>query len=100
MGRQFIRDFLRNGDGAVAASYALALTGLVAVIGVGFDYAQLGTLDTELQNAADQAALAAATQLDGTSTAITRATTAASSLVVNRSLMANDGGAASSPSAV
>ena len=93
MGRQFIGDFLRNGDGAVAASYALALTALVAVIGVGFDYAQLGTLDTELQNAADQAALAAATQLDGTSTAITRATTAASSLVVNRSLMANDGGA-------
>ena len=93
MGRQFIGDFLRNGDGAVAASYALALTALVAVIGIGFDYAQLGTLDTELQNAADQAALAAATQLDGTSSAITRATTAASSLVVNRSLMANDGGA-------
>lgn len=90
MARQFIREFIGSSEGAVAVSYAIALTALVAAIGVGYDYAQLATLDTELQNAADQAALAAATQLDGTSSAITRATSAASSLVLNRTLMAND----------
>jgi len=77
--------------GAVAATYALALIGLIAVAGVAFDYARLATMDSELQNAADQAALAAATQLDGTSNAITNATSAASNLVSNTTLLANDG---------
>lgn len=86
------RTIWRADGGAVAASYALALSGLVVTAGIGFDVAQVAALDTELQNAADQAALAAATQLDGSSNAISNATTAASGLVVNRSLMANDGG--------
>ena len=32
--------------------------------GLAFDYARMASLDTELQDAADQAALAAASQLD------------------------------------
>ena len=50
---------------AVAATVALSLFGLIAVGGIAFDYARMVTLDTELQNAADQAALAGVTQLDG-----------------------------------
>lgn len=58
------KGFWRNDNGATAAVYALALPVLVAVGGVGFDYARLAGMDSELQNAADQAALAAVTQLD------------------------------------
>lgn len=86
------RRFLADERGAVATTYALALVGLVVAAGVGYDYAQVATLDTELQNAADQAALAGATQLDGKSDAITRAQTAAQTYVANSSIMANDGG--------
>jgi len=82
----------RNESGATAALYALALPALVAVVGLGFDYAHLTALDTELQNAADQAALAGVTQLDRQSGAITRATSAAQGgLVENFTMMANDG---------
>ena len=80
-----------NSDGAVAPTVALSLIGLVAVGGVAFDYAHLAAMDTELQQAADQAALAAATQLDGQTGAIARATAAANSLITNKSLLAGSG---------
>ena len=51
---------------AVAPTVALSLFALIGAGGIAFDYARLATMDTELQNAADQAALAAASQLDGT----------------------------------
>jgi Putative Flp pilus-assembly TadE/G-like len=84
----------KDESAAVAATVALSLFGLIAVGGIAFDYARMATLDTELQNAADQAALAGVTQLDGTNGARTRATTAAQNLVLNRTRQANDGGAA------
>lgn len=84
------RALLKAEGGAVAATYALALFALIGIAGVGFDYARLATMDTELQNAADQAALAAATQLDGQSDSMTRATSAASALVSNNTLLSND----------
>lgn len=83
-------------DGAVAPTVALTLTALIAVGGIAFDYSRLASLDTELQDAADQAALAAASQLDQTNingSAITRATAAAQSLLANKTLMANDANA-------
>src|SRR5437764_537237 len=70
------RTLWSNSDGAVAPTVALSLIGLVAVGGVAFDYARLATMDTELQQAADQAALAAATQLDRVDGSQARATTA------------------------
>ncbi len=91
MRRLFAR-FGNDQTGAVAPIYVLSLVGLIAMAGIGYDFAQMATLDTELQNAADQAALAAATQLGGTSTAIADATSAASTLVSNSSVMAEDGG--------
>jgi len=57
--------------------YAVAILTLVAMAGIGFDYGRMVALDTELQNAADQAALAAATQLDGGFDAMERAKNAA-----------------------
>lgn len=83
--------FWRNQHGAVAALYALALPVLVVVAGVGFDYSRLAGMDSELQNAADQAALAGVTQLDGKDGACSRAASAANSLVTNKTLLSNDG---------
>lgn len=93
MSRRGAKAFWRNQTGATAALYALALPALVAVAGIGFDYARIASMDSELQNAADQAALAAATQLDKQAGAIARATSAAQGgLVSNSTLFANDTG--------
>jgi Flp pilus assembly protein TadG len=87
------RNFLslyRSNDGAVAPLVALTLTALIAAGGIAFDYARMASLDTELQSAADQAALAAASQLDGESGACARAVAAAQNLVSNKTYFAND----------
>lgn len=98
MTKRMVPSLIRDDGGAIAATYALAMVALVVMAGVGFDYARLVSVDTELQNAADEAALAAATQLDQKSDSITRAQSAvtdyfanSSSPVVNRTLLANDG---------
>ena len=87
------RSLIENNDGAVAPTIALSLVALVAFGGIAFDYARLASMDTELQIAADQAALAAASQLDGGAGACARAANAAHSMVVNQTRMANDGNA-------
>ncbi|MDE2437648.1 MAG: pilus assembly protein, partial [Sphingomonadales bacterium] len=89
MARKLPLSFLSDQRGAVAATYALALTGLIVIGGVGFDYGRLMAMDSELQNGADQAALAGATQLDGKSGACSRAATAAGNLITNQTLLAN-----------
>ncbi len=87
--------FGRGGDnkGAVAATVGLSLFALVAAAGIAFDYARLASLDTELQNAADQAALAAATQLDQQTGACARAAAAAAGLLANETVFANEAAA-------
>ena len=82
---------LRSTSGAVAPTVALSLFGLIAAGGIAVDYARMAGLDTELQSAADQAALAAATQLDGKANARTRATNAVNNLIQNDTRFANDG---------
>lgn len=81
-----------DNSAAVAPTVALALFALIGAGGVAFDYARLANLDTEMQNAADQAALAAATQLDKQAGAIDRAIAAAQGLVSNNTLFANETG--------
>jgi Flp pilus assembly protein TadG len=90
--RRSIWSLWRNADGAVAPTVALSLTALLAAGGIAFDYARMASMDTELQNAADQAALAAASQLDGEDGACERAVAAARSMVANQTKMANDNG--------
>ncbi len=85
------KHFLKNQEGAVATTYALALIPIIALAGLAFDYTRLAGMDTELQNAADQAALAGATQLDRQAGAIERAINAIQGgLVENSTLFAND----------
>jgi len=90
MMRRNIWGFARNEEGAVAPTVALSIVALIAAGGIAFDYARLATLDTELQGAADQAALAAAGQLDGESGACARAAAAAANLLSNQTLSANE----------
>lgn len=91
------RLFAGDERGAVAATYAIGLAGLLAIAGVAFDYGRLVAMDTELQNGADQAALAGASQLDKLGAAglvpgaCARAANAARTLVSNISLLASDG---------
>lgn len=92
MRRFFLRDLIHSDTGSVAPVVGLSLFGLIAAGGIAFDYARLASLDTELQNAADQAALAAASQLDGNTGACARAAAAARDLLVNQTLFANEAG--------
>ena len=84
-----ITAFVKDERGATAATYALSLTALILIAGVGFDYGRLAAMDSELQNGADQAALAGATQLDGNAGACARAAARAIDLVTNRTIVAN-----------
>src|SRR5437868_3693460 len=81
---------LGSNDGAVAPLIAISLFALIAAGGLAFDYSRMASLDTELQDGADQAALAGASQLDQSSGSMQRATAAAQSMLVNLTLMAND----------
>ena len=90
MRASILTSFTRSENAAVAPTVALSLFALIAVGGIAFDYARMATLDTELQQAADQAALAAATQLDQQDDSITRATNAAQQLIENDTRFAND----------
>ncbi|MBU2587836.1 MAG: hypothetical protein KJ872_06940 [Alphaproteobacteria bacterium] len=95
--RLFI-DFAKARDAAIAPLYALALFGLIMIAGVGWDYSRLATMDSELQNAADQAALAAATQLTGVSGAMANAEAAATNfLATDGSAWANETKLANEP---
>jgi Flp pilus assembly protein TadG len=91
--RAFFQSLIGSTDGAVAPTVALSLFGLLAVGGIAFDYSRMASLDTELQSAADQAALAAATQLDGGANARNRATAAANDLLRNVTVFADAQGA-------
>lgn len=96
--RVLLNDFAKDRSAAIAPLYAIALFGLIMIAGVGWDYSRMATMDSELQNAADQAALAAATQLTGTAGARQRAQEAATTYLAtagsewaNETKLANDG---------
>lgn len=82
------RRIARAEDGAVTPLVAMSLIGMISVGVLAFDYSRLLALDTELQNAADQAALAAATQLHDETCAAPE--TAARQLVANETRFATD----------
>ena len=90
MFRGLFRSWARDQRGVVGPAYAVGILALVAVAGVGFDYGRMASLDSELQNAADQGALAGATQLDGQAGACGRAAAAVSGYVQNHTRVATD----------
>ena len=87
MARKSRSVFREEESGAVAAVYALSLFALIGIAGVGYDYARMAGMHSELQNAADQAALAGASQLDEKTGACSRAAAAAAGLLTNETLL-------------
>lgn len=87
------RGFLRATDGATAVIVAMTGATLAGLWALSFDLGRAWNLQTELQNAADAAALACATQLDQLGGARARAISAASAggLVQNQQTFASDG---------
>jgi len=67
---------LRRQQGAVIVTTALVLLFLLGFMGIALDFGHLFIVKTELQTAMDSCALSAAQELDGQSTALTRATSA------------------------
>ncbi len=86
---KFISRFLRGNKGGVAIYVALVSTIMLGFGALVIDLGRLFTLHTELQSAADAAALAGAAELDSTAGSITRARSAAkASLITNRQTFA------------
>ena len=69
------RDTERRGErGSVLATATLGMLALLLAVGLGVDISRMYLTKTELQNAADAAALAGASGLNGASSGITTAT--------------------------
>jgi Flp pilus assembly protein TadG len=77
--------------GAVAIYVALAAATIFGIAGLAVDASRAMIVRSEAQAAADAFALAAASQLDGTPTAITRANAAIANLVENPQRLASTG---------
>lgn len=69
--------FARDGEGATAVYVALVIAVLIGFVGLAVDFGRFYTTNSQAQAAADAAAISAASQLDGKSDAIVRATLAA-----------------------
>jgi len=63
-------------QGAVIVTVALVMLFVLGIMGIALDFGRLFIVKTELQTAMDSCALAAAKELDGQSTALTRAASA------------------------
>jgi hypothetical protein len=84
------RRFIHDQSGAVATLTGVALIALVGIGGLAYDVSRALALRAELESAVDAAALAGASQLDGTPGAMGRAQSAAmGSLVSNREALAD-----------
>lgn len=91
----FLRSLIRERDGSTAVIIAIGVSVLAGMWALSMDLGRAWNLDTELQNAADAAALACASQLDQKAGARTRARLAAmGGLVQNTQTFASDGAGA------
>ncbi len=89
--RKDTKGLLGDDRGTVMVLAAAAIGALVGIAGLSSDLGRLFTTNTEAKAAADAAALAAASQLDRTPTALARAELAARQLVTNRQSFAASG---------
>lgn len=76
-----IKSFARSQDGTIVVFAAVALSVMVGMAALAFDFGRVTTTQSELQSFADSVALAAAGELDGQIDSITRATNAAANMI-------------------
>lgn len=88
------RSWGRDQSGGVSIYVALIATAIFGIIGLSIDASRAMIVHSEAQAAADAVALAAASQLDGTPSAITRANAAVANLVENDQRLAATGASA------
>ena len=74
----------KNERGSILATSAVGMLSLLLAVGLGVDISRFYLVKTELQNAADAAALAACAQLNGNESGIGRAITAATQTIQNK----------------
>jgi hypothetical protein len=79
-----ITTFAKDAKGAVLPTVAVVLVGLMGMATLAMDVSRYMDLQTQLQKAADSFALAAAAELDGRTTAISRANSAVNTLMAGR----------------
>jgi Flp pilus assembly protein TadG len=89
---EFLRSLARDSGGAVAIYIAIAAPVMLGVGALSMDLGRLMTLNTELQGAADAAALAGARELDRFPGAMAKASAAAVGAITNSQTFATDGG--------
>ena len=81
--KRSLRAFRRDQRGAVAVWAVLIAPPLLGVAALAVDLSRIYSAQAEMQTAADALARAGAFELDGSSTAITRANRAIDNLVAN-----------------
>jgi len=91
-GLSWLRSLVRDVKGAIVIYIALIAPVLIGVGALTLDLGRLITLNTELQSAADAAALAGARELNRFPGAIDRAGAAAAGATANNQTFATDGG--------
>lgn len=79
-----LRSARKNERGSILATSAIGMLSILLAVGLGVDISRFYLVKTELQNAADAAALAAVSTLNGADTGITKAITAATVTVQNK----------------
>ncbi|MCX8225015.1 MAG: pilus assembly protein TadG-related protein [Sulfitobacter sp.] len=81
--------FLKEEAGTIAILWGTSFVALLGFLAVTLDVGRLGATQFELQSFADNVALAAAGELDGSNDAITRAQNAADNLISDSQTFAN-----------
>ena len=76
-----IRSLLKTEDGTILVFWGVSFAVLFGIIALSFDVGRISATRSELQSYADHVALAAAGELDGNADSITRAISAASTLI-------------------
>ncbi|MBT0957522.1 hypothetical protein IV417_08995 [Alphaproteobacteria bacterium KMM 3653] len=96
--REHIAKLKTDEDGGILVFWSVALVVFLGLLALTFDFGRMASTHSELQSFADNVSLAAAAELDGRSDAITRARSAANTLISdsqtyatgNKTLVAED----------
>ncbi len=88
-----IKVFAREEDGSLLVFFAVSIIAILGVFALSFDMGRRASTQTDMQSFADNVALAAAGELDGTVNAIANARDAATSVIIaaNERLKAGTG---------
>jgi len=90
-----IRSLLKAEDGTILVFWGVSFAVLFGIIALSFDVGRVSATRSELQSYADHVALAAAGELDGNADSITRAISAASTLISDTQTYGNGANALS-----